>query len=90
VDRSAAGHIQRYVAARFAERTFGKPILGIQVTAFPEAYHAIVRVATDWEDIPFEMLDLAADLKDILEEQGYPVLVMVRPEPPRDEQLCGH
>jgi hypothetical protein len=82
VDRSATGDIRRYVAARFAERTFDKPILGIQVDAFPEAYHAIVRVSTSWDDIPYEMLDLAADVKDTLEERGYPVLVIVRPEPP--------
>jgi hypothetical protein len=81
LDRSGAGDIERYVKARFAEHTFSKPVLDIRVDTFPEAYHAIVRVATAREELPYAMLDLAADIEEKLEEQGYPVLVILRPTP---------
>lgn len=84
IDRDAVGTVRQYVEERFREagwctrdRLYSPT--DIKGDAFPDAYHIVVHVPAQRQDIPDEMLQLAMEIEEELTSHGYPTLVIVRP-----------
>ena len=84
-DPNDEGIVRQYMEARFREAGwFDKnkspaAITHVKSDTYEDAHHIIFHIPAVRKDIPLEMLQLADDIEDELDERGYSVSIILRP-----------